>query len=127
MIEQHTINLDGRQFHYAEVHGTGPALVLLHGVTGSHQTFSPILATLAQHAHVFAPDLRGHNLSSHAARAYRLVDYGLDMASFLRVVVRRPAIIAGHSLGGMITIWLAAHAAEWVRAIHLEDPPVYTG
>jgi pimeloyl-ACP methyl ester carboxylesterase len=125
MIQSHTVDLDSVQIHYVEAPGPGPALVILHGITGSSMSFAPLLPSLVQQAHVYAVDLRGHNLSGHTSGAYQVANYGRDVAGFLQRVVRRPAVVAGHSLGGVITVWLAVHASEWVQGIFLEDPALY--
>lgn len=125
MIQFHTIDLDEAQIHYAEAPGPGPALVILHGITGSNTSFAPVLPVLAQQAYVYAIDLRGHNLSSRTPGAYQVADYARDAAAFLQQVVGQPAVVAGHSLGGVVAVWLAAHAPDWVRGIFLEDPPLY--
>lgn len=125
MIQQHTANLNNIYLHYAEAPEPDPCLVILHGNTGSHTSFLPFLPTLAQHAHVYALDLRGHGLSGHTPNAYHLSDYGQDVHTFLQTIVGKPAFVAGHSMGGLIAIWLASQAANWVRGIFLEDPPLY--
>lgn len=125
MIHSRTVDLHGTQLHFVEQPGKGPALVILHGITGSHTSFLPFLPALAQHAHVYVLDLRGHNLSSRTPGAYQVPHYGGDASAFLQTVVGRPAFVAGHSLGGLIAVWLAAQAPEWVRGIFLEDPPLY--
>jgi pimeloyl-ACP methyl ester carboxylesterase len=124
-IQFRTVDLDEVQIHYAEAPGPGPALVILHGITGSHGSFLPLVPVLAEQAHVYALDLRGHNLSGRTPGAYQVPDYGRDIVAFLRTVVGRPAVVAGHSLGGLIAVWLAAQAPDWVRSILLEDPPLY--
>jgi pimeloyl-ACP methyl ester carboxylesterase len=70
-------------------------------------------------------DLRGHNLSGRTLGAYQVPDYGRDVAAFLQQVVGQPAVVAAHSLGGLVAVWLAATAPDWVRGIFLEDPPLY--
>ena len=125
MIQFHTVDLDEVQIHYAEAPGPGPALLILHGATGALDSFASLMPTLAQQAHVYAMDLRGHNLSGRTPGAYRAPDYGRDAASFLQRVVGRPAVVAAHSLGGLVAVWLAATAPSWVRGVFLEDPPLY--
>jgi len=71
--------------------------------------------------HIFAPDLRGHGKSSHVARGYRGTEYAEDVARFLRDRVPGPAVVFGHSLGGMLGMWIACHNPELVRALILGD------
>lgn len=125
MVQHRTVDLEEVPIHYAEAPGPGPALVILHGITGSHTSFLPLMPALAQRAHVYALDLRGHNLSGRTSGAYQVPDYGRDVVAFLRRVVGGPAIVVGHSLGGMIAVWAAAHEPDWVQGFFLEDPPLY--
>ncbi|MBN2550784.1 MAG: alpha/beta hydrolase [Anaerolineales bacterium] len=125
MIQTKTIPLNGVNIHYVEAGQAGPALVILHGITGSHTSFLHLIPALAQQAHVYALDLRGHYLSGHTPGAYQLADYGQDVVAFLQSVVKQPAILVGHSLGGMVAVWAAAQAAEWVRGVFLEEPPLF--
>ena len=56
---------------------------------------------------------------------YYVADYAQDVAAFLVAVVGRPAIIAGHSLGGLVAIRVVAEAPEWVSGLLLEDVPFF--
>lgn len=125
MIQYHTIDLNEVQIHYAEAVGPGPAVLILHGFTGALDAFAPLIPALAQQAHVYALDLRGHNLSGRTPGAYQVADYARDVAAFLQRVAGQPAVVAGHSLGGVIAIWLAVHEPNWVRGLFLVDPPLY--
>jgi pimeloyl-ACP methyl ester carboxylesterase len=125
VVQSQTANLGDIQIHYVEASGPGPALVFVHGITGSHTGFLPFLTALAQDAHIYAIDLRGHGRSGRMSGAYQVPDYGRDVIAFIRSVVGRPAFVAGHSLGGLAAIWAAAHAPELVRGLLLEDPPLY--
>jgi pimeloyl-ACP methyl ester carboxylesterase len=53
------------------------------------------------------------------------VDYGRDSTAFLEQIVGGPAIVMGHSLGGLVTVWLAAHRPKLIRGAILEDPGLY--
>jgi pimeloyl-ACP methyl ester carboxylesterase len=128
MIAHHRTKVAEVELHYAEAPGAGPPLLLLHGIFGSSETYEALMPELAEMAHVYALDLRGHGLSDRAADgdAYRVADYSRDVQTFLRTVVSEPVVLAGHSLGGLVAAWTAAHAPDLVRALFLEDPPIYT-
>ena len=125
VIESKTTTLNGVQLHYVEAGNAGPALLILHGITGSHTSFLHLLPALAQQAHVYALDLRGHYFSAHTLGAYQLVDYGRDVLAFLQNVVKHPAVLVGHSLGAIIALWTAARAPEMVLGAFLEEPPLF--
>ncbi len=109
------------RLNYAEGPPNGPPLVLLHGLGRRWQAFLPLIPALSLRWHIFAPDLRGHGKSSRVARGYRGDDYAADLANFLRERVTTPAVVFGHSLGGMAGMWLASHHPERVRALILGD------
>jgi esterase len=47
--------------------------------------------------------------------------------ALLRETVGRPAVLVGHSLGGVVAWWVAQRHPELVTAAFLEDPPLYMG
>lgn len=122
-----TVELEGVSLRYIERPGPGFPLVLLHGVTGSVEAYSPLLDELAEVAHVYGLDFRGHGLSGHvhAPDEYRVQDYGQDLQRFLEEVIGEPVVLAGHSLGGLIATWTAAQPGATIRGVLLEDPPMY--
>jgi pimeloyl-ACP methyl ester carboxylesterase len=83
-----------------------------------------MMPELAQEWRLYAPDLRGHGQSGRAAGRYRLRDYTADMIAFLRQRVAEPAVIIGHSLGGIVALLLAAQYPEEVRAVVVGDSPL---
>lgn len=126
MIKFHTFKTDQNvELHYGEAPGAGPALVILHGLTGSHAEFLHLVPELARQAHVYLLDLRGHGRSGWTTNGYQVPNYGRDVVAFLQQVVGRPAILLGHSLGGLVTIWLAANEPDLLQSAVLEDPPLY--
>jgi len=109
------------KLNYAETVPTGPPLVLLHGLGRRWQVFLPLIPSLALRWHIYAPDLRGHGKSAHVAQGYRVSQYAEDIVRFLRETVAEPAILFGHSLGGMVSMWIAANHPNLVRALILGD------
>ena len=109
--------------NYAEGPNSGPALVMLHGGSGRWQLYSGMLAELLEHCHVYAPDLRGHGKSSWVSWGYTIRDYVEDIAAFLREV-SGPAVLMGHSLGGIIAVAAAKARPNLVRALIVVDAPL---
>ena len=107
-------------------HGSGPPLVLLHGVSLSAAAWAPLF-TMLSGWRVLAVDLPGHGLSDPDSyrcgqvrqRARELIDdifdaLGLDEAS-----------VVGHSLGGMFALWHAAAGTERIsRLVAIGEPAV---
>ncbi|HLZ31435.1 MAG TPA: alpha/beta hydrolase [Chloroflexota bacterium] len=110
--------------NYAEGPRRGDALVVLHGGATRWQYGQALLEALAATWHVYAPDFRGHGLSGHVPGAYGLRDYVRDTAVFLAGVVREPAVVYGHSLGGEVGVMLAAEYPPLVRAVIVGDAPL---
>lgn len=113
------------ELNYAEGPDTGAPMVLIHGLSGRWQSWSPIIPDLTTRWHVYAVDLRGHGRSSHVPDAYLFADYAPDIEAFLERVVGTPAVLIGHSLGGMTAIGVAAQAPQTLQAVVLEDPPMF--
>jgi pimeloyl-ACP methyl ester carboxylesterase len=120
-LVEHTFDTGAVHLNYAEGPANGPPLVLLHGLGRRWQVFLPVIPALSLRWHIFAPDLRGHGKSSHVVRGYQGTQYSEDIACLLRERVAAPAVVFGHSLGGMLAMWVAAHHPELVRALVLGD------
>ena len=120
-LVERTFDTGEIRLNYAEGPPNGPPLVLLHGLGRRWQVFLPVIPALSLRWHIFAPDLRGHGKSSRVARGYRGPQYSEDIARLLRERVSAPAVLFGHSLGGMLGMWVASHHPELVRALILGD------
>jgi pimeloyl-ACP methyl ester carboxylesterase len=72
--------------------------------------------------HIVAPDFRGHGRSAWVPGHYRLDDYAADTQALLRQL-QYPAVLVGHSLGGMVALVVAARAPQLVRAVVVGDTP----
>ncbi len=109
------------QLHYVEGPDTGPPLVLMHGICNRWQSFLPLIPALSLRWRVYAFDFRGHGKSGRAPGAYRGTDYVVDALAFLQNVVKEPAVLFGHSLGGIVSMWMASSLPGNVRALILGD------
>ncbi|MXV90514.1 MAG: alpha/beta fold hydrolase [Acidimicrobiia bacterium] len=98
--------------------GSGPAVVLLHGLAEDHASWNPVLGHLGNFT-VFAVDLRGHGATTAGVGRGTLEQLGEDLVAFLRDV-SGPARVVGYSLGGTIALEAATRpdaAVEGVIAV----------
>jgi 2-succinyl-6-hydroxy-2,4-cyclohexadiene-1-carboxylate synthase len=113
---------DGLQLHVA-IDGAGPPLVLLHGFTGSTETWAPLRATLETQHTVVAVDLPGHGRSSvptDAAR-YALPRFADDLAAVLDALDFERVALMGYSLGGRAALHFAVRHPERLTALVVES------
>ncbi|GAA1442115.1 alpha/beta hydrolase [Nocardiopsis tropica] len=120
MTAQTPVTLNGRAFSYLDFGGDGVPLVALHGTFGRAASFTGLAPYLAPDFRVIALDQRGHGLSEHGGDLGRDAFVG-DAAAFLEHLGAGPAIVLGHSLGGVTAYQLAARRPELVRALVVED------
>ncbi len=120
-MRQLSFNTGAVALNYAEGPANGPPLVLLHGLSHRWQVFLPLIPALSQIWHVFAVDLRGHGRSGRVPGGYTGEEYSRDIVGFIQQLAGEPAVIFGHSLGGMVGMWIAAHHPQLVRALILGD------
>src|ERR1700728_3907928 len=80
--------------------GSGPAILLLHGVGDNSRTWNAVQAKLAQRFTVIAPDLLGHGKSDKPRADYSIAAYANGMRDLLSVLDIERVTIVGHSLGG---------------------------
>lgn len=117
---------DGDTINYAEGPDNGPALLLIHGQGADWTSYSKNLPTLSKYYNIFAVDCYGHGKSSKNPEKYSANAIGTDLAWFIKDIIGEPAVVSGHSSGGLLTAWLAANAPEQVREVVLEDPPFFS-
>ena len=119
-MQERYFNTGSIGLHFMEGPAAGEPLLLLHALFSKWREFAVILPDLEKTAHVFAVDLRGHGQSGRAD-SYRIESFVPDLASFIRGVVGKPAVVFGHSLGGMVGLMLGAAHPELVKALILGE------
>jgi pimeloyl-ACP methyl ester carboxylesterase len=110
----------GAKIHYLEA-GSGPVVILLHGLGGSVANWAPTIAPLAQKYRVIVPDQIGFGKSDKPLLNYRvgtLVDF-LD--GFYKQVGVQKASLVGNSLGGFTAAAFAIAHPEKVDKLVLVD------
>jgi pimeloyl-ACP methyl ester carboxylesterase len=99
--------------------GSGPALVLIHGITGSSRTWDEVIPPLAERHTVIAPDLLGHGESAKPRGDYSLGAYASGIRDLLIALDVDRATVVGHSLGGGVAMQFAYQFPERVDRLVL--------
>jgi len=92
--------------------GSGPALLLLHGLGCDHTTWLPVLDSLARRYTVIAPDLLGHGDSDKPRADYSVGGFANGMRDLLTVLGVDKATVVGHSFGGGVAMQFAYQFPE---------------
>lgn len=106
--------------HYVES-GQGSALLLLHGVGGSHEMWLPIVPELAKSRRVIAADQRGHGASDKPRGSYTISLFCQDWLALMDALKVDRAHLVGLSMGGAIAMRLALEHPQRVRSQVLVD------
>jgi|SRR5579862_621270 len=120
-MRSRTIDLDG-PVHFADFGGSGPTMVLVHGLGGSHANWAAVGPALAARARVVAPDLAGFGRTPLAGRAATVEANRQLLDRFIDAVTDGPAILVGNSMGGLIAMMEAAGHPGKVAALVLVGP-----
>ena len=96
--------------------GEGPAVALLHGLGGAASNWLAVAPALAGSARVVVPELPGHGGSSALPAPVATLDAYADRVAG---VLDAPAVVAGHSLGGLVALRLALRHPQLVRGLVL--------
>ena len=108
-VEYATIH--GHRRAYVQV-GSGPVLLLLHGLGCDHLTWEPVIDRLAEHYTVLAPDLLGHGSSAKPRADYSVGGYANGMRDLLTVLGIDRVTVVGHSFGGGVAMQFAYQFPE---------------
>jgi pimeloyl-ACP methyl ester carboxylesterase len=92
--------------------GEGPAIILIHGITGRSDQWNPAFEDLASAHTVLAPDLLGHGESAKPRGDYSLGAYASGVRDTMVALGIDRGTIVGHSLGGGIAMQFAYQFPE---------------
>jgi pimeloyl-ACP methyl ester carboxylesterase len=113
-----TMMLHGRPLTYVHV-GSGPVLLLIHGMAGSLENWEAVIEPLARHYTVLAPDLPGHGGSAPAGGDYSLGALASGLRDLLVALGHERATLVGHSLGGGIAMQFSYQFPELTERLVL--------
>ncbi len=99
--------------------GSGPALLLLHGLACDRTTWDRVVPLLAKKYTVIAPDLLGHGLSDKPRADYTLGGYANGMRDLLTVLGIDKVTVVGHSFGGGVAMQFAYQYPERTQRVML--------
>ena len=114
--------------HYRTIHGyrrayrvagSGPAILLIHGIGDNSTTWSTVQSKLAQRFTVIAPDLLGHGQSDKPRADYSVAAYANGMRDLLSVLDVERVTVVGHSLGGGVAMQFAYQFPQLVDRLIL--------
>jgi pimeloyl-ACP methyl ester carboxylesterase len=119
-LETKEIELHGHCVAYRSA-GTGPVIVLVHGITSNSATWERVMPALAKRFTVIAPDLLGHGGSAKPRGDYSLGAYASGVRDLLIALGHDRATFVGHSLGGGVAMQLAYQFPERCDRLVLID------
>lgn len=121
-IKRHSAEIEGRGFHYQQA-GSGPPLVLIHGLLGGSFCWRLNLPAFARRFTTYAVDLPGHGESD----APRDGNYGMEAQAgrlhfWLEKLGSGPVDVVAASWGGAVALFVAALNPKIVRSLVLAAP-----
>lgn len=114
------ILINDQQIYYQKV-GKGKNLILLHGWGQDVSSFWGVLGGLKKDFTVWIVDLPGFGRSEYPKKDFEISDFADIIASFIEQNKINKAVLLGHSLGGNVSIKLAAKFPGLINKLILED------
>ena len=119
-VTQHSVEVHGIRMAYLQA-GSGPPVVLLHGLASSSLTWSANIQALARHFTVYALDAPGHG-GSAAPKVGPGVEAGVQvLRGFLESIGQQRVTLVGNSLGGLVALRFALDYPDQVTHLVLVD------
>ncbi|HSS60700.1 MAG TPA: alpha/beta fold hydrolase [Candidatus Limnocylindrales bacterium] len=110
--------------HYIDFGGSGPPVVMVHGLAGSAVNWIAVGPEIARTHHALALDLAGFGQTPLLARSATVGANATLVHDFVEQVVGEPVTLIGNSMGGHISILVAAQHPDAVSAMVLADPAI---
>lgn len=115
---QRWVHVDGRAVNLVDL-GEGPAVVFIHGLSGSWQNWLENLPEFARDHRVVALDLPGFGHSEMPEQRITMTHYAATVDAVLTTLGIDRAAVVGNSMGGFVAVDMALHHPERVAALVL--------
>jgi pimeloyl-ACP methyl ester carboxylesterase len=113
-----TLTLHGHSIAYVQK-GSGPVMLLIHGMAGTLATWRSVIDPLSESATVLAVDLPGHGSSSPAGGDYSLGSLAAFLRDVLTALGHEHVTLVGHSLGGGVAMQFSYQFPEMIERLVL--------
>jgi pimeloyl-ACP methyl ester carboxylesterase len=125
-LRQKKVYWIGSQAIHVQEEGVGKSdtAILIHGWSSSWYAMSPLLPTLNRRYHCLAVDLPGYGDSPRLPTRTTIALYADMLAALIKQVSKKPVVLVGHSMGGMISLTLALRHPELVERMVLLCPTI---
>ncbi len=117
-VKRRTVEVHGRSVSFIEA-GSGPVLLLVHGMAGTCDNWESVIEPLAINRTVIAPDFPGHGASAPGGGDYSLGALAGGLRDLLLSLGHERATLVGHSLGGGVALQFTYQFPEMVERLAL--------
>lgn len=113
-----TVDVHGHPVNFIEA-GSGPVLLLIHGMAGTCVNWEAVIEPLAINHTVIAPDFPGHGSSAPGGGDYSLGSLASGLRDLMLALGHERATLVGHSLGGGVALQFTYQFPEMVERLAL--------
>jgi pimeloyl-ACP methyl ester carboxylesterase len=113
-----SVEVHGKPMNFIEA-GSGPVLLLIHGMAGTCANWESVIEPLAINHTVIAPDFPGHGASAPGAGDYSLGSLASALRDLMLSLGHERATLVGHSLGGGVAMQFTYQFPEMVERLVL--------
>ena len=117
-IKPRAVEVHGRPMNFIEA-GSGPVLLLIHGMAGTCANWESVIEPLAIDRTVIAPDFPGHGASAPGGGDYSLGGLASSLRDLMLALGHERATLIGHSLGGGVAMQFTYQFPEMVERLAL--------
>ena len=119
VIEHYLEGAEGPMRYWASEPRQGPPLLFIHGYGALIEHWRPIMRSVASQHSFYALDLYGFGYSARPRGLSTRERWAQQVATFVREVIGGPAVLIGHSMGGVVVSEVARSYPDLIRAMVL--------